>query len=116
MGPTFTDEGFHNTGVAWRGGALSDSGRYVVTGRREDLGAFKTPTLREVARTAPYMHDGNLATLVEVIEFYDKGGNENAYLDRELRPLNLTPEEKAALLEFLRSLSGEIREGNFTSS
>ena len=111
IGPTFTDEGFHNTGVAWRDGMLSDSGRYVVSGRDEDLGAFKTPTLREIARTAPYMHDGSLATLEEVIEFYDRGGNPNPYLDQEIRPLRLTPEEKTALVAFLRSLSGEVREG-----
>ena len=111
LGPTFTDERFHNTGVAWRDGMLSDSGRYVVSGREEHLGAFKTPTLREVALTAPYMHDGSLATLEEVIEFYDRGGNGNPYLDPEIRPLGLTADEKEALLAFLRELSGEVREG-----
>ena len=111
VGPNFTDERFHNTGIAWRGGVLSDSGRYVVTGREEQLGAFKTPTLREVALTAPYMHDGSLATLEDVIEFYDRGGNANPYLDPGLRRLNLTDEEKEALLAFLRALSGEVREG-----
>ena len=60
---------------------LTDSGRYLVTERDEDLGAFKTPTLREVARTAPYMHDGSVTTLEEVIEFYDRGGRPNPYLD-----------------------------------
>ncbi len=111
VGPTFSDENFHNTGVAWRDGALLDSGRYVVSVRDEDLGAFKTPTLREVARTAPYMHDGSIATLEEVIEFYDRGGNANPYLDEDIRPLNLTEEEKAALVVFLRSLSGTVQEG-----
>lgn len=88
-----------------------DPGRFLVSGREKDQGAFKTPTLREIARTAPYMHDGSLAILEEVIEFYNRGGNPNRYLDAELRPLHLTDEEKQALVAFLRSLSGEIREG-----
>ena len=111
IGPTFTDERFHNTGVAWRDGALLDPGRFAVTATEEDRGAFKTPTLREVARTAPYMHDGSLAALEEVIAFYDRGGNANPYLDAELHPLGLTAEEKEALLAFLRALSGEVTEG-----
>ena len=116
FGPTFTDERFHNTGIAWQDGELLDHGRYMVTGKEEDRGAFKVPTLREVARTAPYMHDGSIATLEEVIEFYDRGGNANPYLDPELRPLNLTAAEKRALLAFLRALSGEIREGTLNAS
>lgn len=115
LGPTFTDEQFHNTGAAWRegpeGSGLRDPGRFAVTGKEAERGAFKTPTLREVARTAPYMHDGSLQTLEEVIEFYHRGGNPNPHLDPELRPLRLTPEEKQALLAFLQSLSGTIREG-----
>ena len=111
LGPIFSDEQFHNTGVAWREGELLDPGRFAVTGKEEDRGAFKTPTLREVTRTAPYMHDGSLATLDDVIEFYNRGGNPNPHLDPELRPLRLTPEEKQALLAFLRALSGTIREG-----
>ncbi len=111
VGPLFTDENFHNTGVAWRDVRLLDEGRFAVTGKETDHGAFKTPTLREVARTAPYMHDGSITTLEEVIEFYDRGGNNNPYLDPELRPLNLTAAEKRALLAFLGALSGEIREG-----
>ena len=111
LGPTFTDESFHNTGVAWRDGRLLDQGRFAVTGKETDHGAFKTPTLREVTRTAPYMHDGSIATLEDVIEFYDRGGNENPYLDDQLRRLNLTVEEKAELVAFLRSLSGTVQEG-----
>ena len=110
VGPNFTDEEFHNTGVFW-GGQPYDAGRVVVSGVLEDTGKFKTPTLREVARTAPYMHDGSIATLEEVVDFYDRGGNANPFRDRELRPLSLTAEEKGALLAFLESLSGEIREG-----
>ena len=70
------------------------------------------PTLRDVARTAPYMHDGSLATLEDVIEFYDRGGNVNLYLDEELRPLHLTKDEKAALMVFLQALSGAVQEGS----
>lgn len=111
LGPNFTDEQFHNTGVAWRNGELLDPGRFAVTGKEDDRGAFKTPTLREVARTAPYMHDGSLKKLEEVVEFYDRGGTPNPYLDTELRPLGLTEEEKQALLAFLQALSGTIQEG-----
>lgn len=111
VGPTFSDERFHNTGIAWREGTLLDGGRFAVSGRGEDRGAFKTPTLREVSRSAPYMHDGSLATLQEVVDYYDRGGNPNPALDRELRPLRLSPDEKRALVAFLGSLSGEVREG-----
>ena len=109
-GANLTDEQFHNTGVFW-GQQPYDAGRVVVTGVSEDTGKFKTPTLREIEHPAPYMHDGSIATLEEVVDFYDRGGNANPYRDRELRPLSLTGEEKEALLNFLRSLSGEIREG-----
>ena len=102
-GPNLTDERLHNTGVAWKDGQLADLGA--------GQGIFKVPTLREVARTAPYMHDGSLKTLEEVVDYYDRGGNANPNLDEDLRPLHLTPEEKTALVEFLRSLSGSIREG-----
>ena len=111
VGPNFTDEKLHNTGVAWRDGRLTDPGRFEVTQKKEDQGAFKTATLREVARTSPYMHDGSLKTLKDVIEFYDRGGNPNPYRDPELRRLALTAEEKQALVAFLKSLSGQIREG-----
>ncbi len=110
MVPNFTDERFHNTGIAWPDGELLDPGRSEVTGKTEDQGAFKTPTLREIARTDPYMHDGSLATLEEVIEFYNRGGNPNPYLDPELRQLQLTAEEKKSLLAFLRTLSGTVQE------
>lgn len=107
-GPNLTDEEFHNTGGTARSG---DPGRYAVTGREEDRGRFRTPTLREVERTTPYMHDGALATLEEVVEFYDRGGEPHPNLSRDIRPLNLTDEEKEALVAFLRSLSGTVREG-----
>jgi cytochrome c peroxidase len=111
VGPLFTDERFHNTGIAWRGGSLGDEGRAAVTGRPEDRGAFKTPTLRQIAETAPYMHDGSVATLGEAIDFYDGGGMPNPGLDPELRPLHLTGAEKLALEAFLRALTGPIQEG-----
>ncbi len=111
IGPNFTDERFHNTGIAWQDGKLLDAGRFAVTGEKGDPGAFKTPTLREIARTAPYMHDGSLDTLEEVVDFYARGGNANPDLDRFIRPRDLSPFEKQALVAFLRSLSGEIREG-----
>ena len=112
IGPTFTDERFHNTGVAWRlagdgfSGAYQDDGRFTVTGRESDRGAFKTPTLRDIEKTAPYMHDGSLATLEDVVEFYDNGGRANPNLDADIRPLRLTTEEKRALAALLRALSG----------
>jgi cytochrome c peroxidase len=111
VGPNFTDEQFHNTGVAWRGRGFVDDGRFAVTGIARDRGAFKTATLREVARTAPYMHDGSLATLEQVIDFYSDGGRANPNLDSEIRRLDLTAQEKQALAAFLRALTGRIREG-----
>ena len=104
-GPLLSDEDFHNTGVSW-GQEPLDLGRYEVTKREPDRGKFKTPSLRNVALTAPYMHDGSLATLEEVVAFYSKGANPNVKLDREIRPLNLSENEKRGLVEFLLSLSG----------
>ena len=97
VGPNFTDERLHNTGIAWRDGKFSDAGA--------GQGNFKTPTLREVTRTAPYMHDGSLASLEDVIEYYNRGGNANPHLDPELHPLHLTEDEKRSLVQFLRSVS-----------
>jgi cytochrome c peroxidase len=105
-GPLLSDEAFHNTGVAWVDGRFLDPGRSAVTGRDGHRGAFKTPTLREIARTAPYMHDGSFARLTDVIDFYDRGGRPNPNLDPDIRPLHLTAAEKKALMAFLRSLSG----------
>ena len=104
VGPTFSDERFHNTGVAWQNDRLQDEGRAN--------GTFKTPTLREVARTAPYMHNGSLTTLTDVVNFYSDGGRKNPFLDTDVRPLRLTDEEKQALIRFLESLSGAVSEGS----
>ena len=109
IGPNLTDEDFHNTGVAWQGGRLQDEGRFQISGRIEDKGAFKTPTLREISITAPYMHDGTLSSLEDVIEFYKRGGNANLQLDRRMRPLNLTEPEETHLVAFLQSLAGSAQ-------
>jgi cytochrome c peroxidase len=102
-GSNFTDERFHNTGVSW-GKEPADLGRHRITGRDEDRGKFKTPTLRGVALTAPYMHDGSLATLEDVVEFYNRGGGPNPHRDTLLAPLGMTPEEVQALVAFLKAL------------
>ena len=113
IGPNFTDERFHNTGVAWampqRTGARPtylDDGRFIVTGNEHDRGAFKTPTLRDVGVTAPYMHDGSVPTLESVVEFYDQGGRANPNLDPAIRPLKLSAEERRDLVAFLGTLTG----------
>lgn len=110
-GPTLSDEEFHNTGVAWSNGEFLDLGRALVTQQDADRGKFKTPTLREVSRTAPYMHDGSLATLEDVVKFYSDGGRENPNRDIVLQRLNLSDRERADLVSFLRALSGTIQVG-----
>ena len=106
FGFNFTDERFHNLGVDWDTDHI-DVGRYGVTKTPKDLGAFKTPTLREIVQTAPYMHNGRFATLRQVIDFYDRGGVPNPHLDPAIKPLRLTKQEKEDLIEFLHSLNGE---------
>lgn len=105
-GPNFTDNQFHNLGVPQEGLLKEDLGRYNVSRRERDKGAFKTPTLRSVTETAPYMHDGVFKTLEDVIEFKNKGGEPNPNLSPLMKPLSLTPEEKADLLAFLKALQG----------
>jgi cytochrome c peroxidase len=83
----------------------SELGRFQVTNLIADLGKFKTPTLRNIALTAPYMHDGSLKTLAKVIDYYDKGGNKNAFLDAAIFPLNFSLQEKQDLEAFLLSLT-----------
>jgi cytochrome c peroxidase len=128
----FTDQEWHNTGVAFRRPAPAaraqvqlapglvkdvdlsslgldaprprDVGRFEITNDPADRWAYTTPMLRGVAKSWPYMHDGSLATLEEVIDFYDAGGGPNPALDPKIRPLNLTQKEKAALLAFLEAL------------
>ncbi len=131
-GPLFSDEKFHVVGVpdnpdvfadpfrhiSFRRffrtlgapgveGYTSDPGLYGVTKIRPDWGKFRTPSLREVSRTAPYMHNGSLASLEDVVAFYNAGGGTHPNKSPLLRPLGLTPGEQRALVEFLRSLSGD---------
>jgi cytochrome c peroxidase len=131
---TFADNKFHNVGVGFKrlgskavqianafrkakqegkdvdkavlgDQEVSELGRFVVTLRPSDIGAFKTSTLRNITATGPYMHDGSIQTLEEVIELYNKGGENNPFLDSGIRPLNLTDQEKADLLAFIKSLT-----------
>ncbi|MCZ6597612.1 MAG: c-type cytochrome [Planctomycetota bacterium] len=104
-GPNFTDEDFHNTGVGAVDG-VSEDGRQGVTGEAEDRGRFKTPTLRGLLDTAPYMHDGSLATLAEVVEHYRRGGRANGNLDPHVKPIEMSDEDAANLVAFLEALSG----------
>ena len=105
-GFNFTDEKFHNLGIGWDDNKV-DLGRYMETKNQEDIGAFKTPTLREIARTAPYMHDGRFKTLEEVVKFYNQGGVKNPHQDNTIIPLELTDEEQKDLVAMLKSLNGE---------
>ena len=105
-GFNFTDEKFHNLGLGWDDNKV-DLGRYMVTKNAEDIGAFKTPTLREIARSGPYTHDGRFKTLEEVVDFYNKGGVKNPHQDPLILPLELTDQEKGDLVQFLRTLNGE---------
>jgi cytochrome c peroxidase len=127
VGPLFTDQGFHNLGIGWQGkyepGKYEpgkETGRFAGVGvgakDRRLIGAFRTPSLRNLARTAPYMHDGSLATLAQVLHLYNQGGERNSYLDPALfdgknplrqRTLNLSSEDLEALAVFLRSLDGQ---------
>ena len=132
----FTDHAYHNTGIGAvrtreRGDALKveiapgeygfverkdleavseptepDFGRFEVTRAPADRWAYKTPSLRNVALTAPYMHDGSLATLAEVVDYYNRGGQPTPGLDPRIRPLGLAPSEFADLVAFLESLTG----------
>ncbi len=108
-GPNFTDEEFHNTGVGW-GKEPVDLGRYAWTKKENDRGRFKTPTLRGLPATAPYMHDGSLKTLQEVVEFYNQGGNKNPNIDPVLAPLHLSKDDVKDLVAFLKALSDSSRE------
>jgi cytochrome c peroxidase len=106
-GQTFSDSDFHNLGVGMAA-KEPDLGRYVVTENDADRGAFKTPPLRDITKTAPYMHDGSQATLLEVMEFYNKGGEPNDWLSDKIVPLELTEQEIQDVVAFLEALDGEI--------
>jgi len=106
-GANFADEQYHNLGVGMNV-ENPDLGRYAVTKKEKDKGAFKTPTIRNVALTAPYMHDGSQKTLEEVVEWYDKGGHPNPYLSDKMVKLNLTKQEKKDLVAYMKSLTGKF--------
>jgi cytochrome c peroxidase len=105
VGANFTDEKYHNLGVGMDA-EEPDLGRFVVTGDEKDKGAFKTPTLRNVEHTGPYMHDGSQKTLEEVVEWYAKGGHPNPWLSEKVVKLELTDQDKQDLVAFMKALSG----------
>jgi cytochrome c peroxidase len=106
-GFNFTDEGFHNIGVGMEQ-EKPDLGRFAVTKVEAHKGAFKTPTLRDVAQRPPYMHDGGFKSLGEVVAFYNRGGTPNPWLTVAIQPLNLTPAEQGDLVAFLEALTGQV--------
>ncbi len=105
VGANLADEKYHNIGVGMDQDN-PDLGRQAVTNDIVDTGAFKTPTVRNVALTAPYMHDGSMATLEEVVEWYNKGGHSSKHLSSKIRPLKLTDQEQADLVEFMKACTG----------
>jgi cytochrome c peroxidase len=108
-GFNFSDGRFHNLGIGWDAASrtFADEGRALVTGVDRDRGAFKTPALRDVSKHAPYMHDGSLATLRDVVEFYNRGGNPNPWRSGRLAPLGLGPVQIDELVAFLESLDSD---------
>lgn len=111
VGFNFTDGIFHNIGVGMDA-ENPDLGRYEVTKEEKDKGAFKTPTLRDISRTAPYMHDGSVATLEEVVAFYVKGGEANEWLDPKMVKLELSDDEVSDLVAFMKALDGDWEPGD----
>jgi cytochrome c peroxidase len=100
----FSDYQYHNIGVGYRSGGTADAGRFELTRQPQDLGAFRTPSLRHSAKTPPYMHDGSFATLEEVVDFYSAGGRPNPNISPVIRPLHLDGYEKSALVAFIRAM------------
>ena len=108
-GVLFTDQQYHNIGIGMDQ-KEPDPGRGKVTNKPEDTGAFKTPTLRDIARSAPYFHDGSAKTLEEAVDIMLGGGKENQYLDtKNLQAHKILPEQREDLLNFLRSLSVDCK-------
>jgi len=103
-GPKLTNHDYHNTGIE------GDDGRFEVTNKEEDKGKFRTPGLRALTHTAPYMHDGSLATIEDVVNFYNVGGGNDPNKDELIKPLGLTKEEIDQLVAFLETMSGEVPE------
>ena len=107
VGANLTDEKYHNIGVGMDA-ADPDLGRFSQTNDDKDRGAFKTPTIRNVAMSGPYMHDGSMKTLEEVVEWYNKGGHPNEHLSKDIKKLDLTAQEKEDLVAFMEACSGEF--------
>jgi cytochrome c peroxidase len=105
-GPNFSDGKFYNIGIGYPSDN-PDLGRYLITKKDEDKGAFEVPILREVSKTFPYMHDGSLKTLEDVVQYYNRGGNKNENLNPLIYPLNLFDEDVQALVSFLKALDGD---------
>ena len=105
VGANFTDELYHNLGVGMQA-TDPDLGRYTQTKVDKDKGAFKTPTLRNIAQSGPFMHDGSQKTLEEVVEWYAKGGHPNPFLSDKIKKLELTDQDKKDLVEFMKALTG----------
>ena len=104
-GHNYSDEAFHNIGVSFQQPTPAP-GRSAVSGKKSDLRKFRTPTLRQLERTAPYMHDGSLKTLEEVVQFYNRGGSQSdPNLDPRIEPLGLSETEIQYLVAFLKALS-----------
>ena len=107
-GPNFTDNKFHALAVPQVGPLADDPGRYAVTKNPEDRGAFKTPTLRGIEHSAPYMHDGAFSTIEQVVEFYNAGGGTTSPRSKLIFPLQLTAQQKSDLVAFMRTLTGPL--------
>jgi cytochrome c peroxidase len=111
-GLLLTDLQYHNVGIGMDV-ETPDVGHAKVSGEEKDTGAFKTPTLLDIANSSPYFHDGSVATLEEAVDLMLEGGKSNQYLDeenlRETKEAELTDEDKSDLLDFLRSLSVDYR-------
>lgn len=106
-GANFTDELYHNLGVGMDA-KEPDLGRYEVTKDEKDKGAFKTPTIRNIVQSPPYMHDGSQKTLEEVVAWYVKGGHPNPYLSDKVQKLNLTQQDQTDLVNFMKACTGEF--------
>ncbi|HAY80398.1 MAG TPA: cytochrome-c peroxidase [Planctomycetaceae bacterium] len=106
-GANFSDEKYHNLGIGMDA-EKPDLGRFAETQEEKDKGAFKTPTVRNVVQSAPYMHDGSLKTLEDVVEWYAKGGHPNPYLSPKMKKLNLSDQDKADLVEFMKACTGAL--------
>ena len=109
--PAMTENMFHNIGIGMHDDS-PDLGRFLVTGKNKDRGAFKTPSLRNIKLTAPYMHDGRFDTLEQVLEFYSTSEFENPHLDSRFDRIRLTDREQKDLIEFLKSLTGKLPKVN----